>query len=136
MMNYIASLNLCSNSLRFINVDKNPQITTLGLKKCLSMLLDTEQHFPSALDQLLLSTETLLNEENKNIIEKINSVRRSPPLPLFHLSISAMYPEKRIFIEEFNSLRRAPPLYVGDGAYTPLGDTVTGSKIDCMGRND
>ena len=112
MMNYIASLNLCSNSLRFINVDKNPQITTLGLKKCLSMLLDTEQHFPPTLDRLLLSTKTLLNEENKSIIEKINSVRRSPPLTP---SLPAMYPEKK---EELNSIRRAPPpLYIGDGEY-------------------
>ena len=53
------------------------------------MLLE-EEHSRPTLDNLLLSTEFLLNEENKRIIEKINSLR---------------------------SNSNVPPLYVGNGIY-------------------
>ncbi len=59
-----------------IDIDYNPQITTLGLKKCLSMLLT----YPN-LSNLLLSTKSLLNEENKRIIEKVSYIRRNHDLP-------------------------------------------------------
>ncbi len=67
-------------SLMLINIDGNPQITTLGLNKCLSLLLE-EEHSRPTLDYLLLSTESLLNEENKKIIEKINSLRSNSNVP-------------------------------------------------------
>ncbi len=76
-----------------IDIDCNPRITTLGLKKCLSMLLT----YPN-LSNLLLSTKSLLNEENKRIIEKVNYIRRIHDLP---------------------------PLYVGDGLYRRIGDKLT-----------
>ena len=58
-----------------IDIDDNPQITALGLKKCLSMLLEVEHSHPT-LYYLYLSTKSLLNEENKMIIQQINSIRR------------------------------------------------------------
>ncbi len=71
--------NLC-----LIDIDDNPQITILGLKKCLSMLLE-EQHSRPTLYNLFLSTESLLNDENKKIIEKINSIRTKRGFP--HLNV-------------------------------------------------
>ncbi len=75
--------------LREIYIDNNPKITTLGLKKYLSMLLEEEYSHPTLL-YLYLSTESLLNEENERIIENINSIRR-------------------------DRYRGVPPLYVADG---------------------
>ncbi len=74
-------------NLWLINIDLNPKITTLGLKKCLSMLLEIE-HYRPTLDNLLLSQESLLNEENRRIIEKINSIRsnRYSDVPLLRVS--------------------------------------------------
>ncbi len=72
-----------------INIDHNTQITTLGLKKCLSMLLEKEHPHPTFVS-LLLSKESLLNEENMRIIKKINSNRKN---------------------------RGSRPLHVGDGQY-------------------
>ena len=88
--------------LMLINIDGNPKITTLGLKKCLSMLLE-EEHSRPTLDKLHLSTESLLNDENKKIIEKINSIRITrnvPPLCVDygmsrHVEDKLTYPEKK-----------------------------------------
>ncbi len=66
-----------------IDIDNNPHITPLGLKKCLSMLL--EEH--SFLTHLYLSTESLLNKENKEILEKINFIRRNIGFSLLHVGI-------------------------------------------------
>ncbi len=68
-------------------IDNNPKIITLGLKNCLFILLEEEYSHPTL---LYLCTESLLNEENKRIIENINFIRR-------------------------NRYRVVPPLYVDDG---------------------
>ncbi len=91
-------------SLMLINIDGNPQITTLGLNKCLSLLLE-EEHSRPTLDNLLLSTESLLNEENKIIIGKINSLR---------------------------SNSNVPPLYVGNGIYKNIDDKRTNRERENM----
>ncbi len=74
------------------------------MKKCLSVLLE-EEHY---LLQLLLSTESLLDEENKGIIDKINSIRD------------------------------LPSLYVGDGMYEQIGNMMTNSQKEniCWAANN
>ncbi len=71
--------------LAWIDIDNNPQITTLGLKKCLSMLLEEEHSCPLTLCQLSLPTESLLNDENMKIIEKIDFIRTRRDFP--HLNV-------------------------------------------------
>ncbi len=64
-------------------------------------MLLKEEHSRPTLYNLFLSTESLLNEENKRIIENINSLR---------------------------SRNRYSPLYVGDGFYRIIRDRLTSSE--------
>ena len=48
-------------------------------------MLVEEEHSRQTLDNLLLSTKSLLNEENQRIIEKINSLRSNSNVPLYML---------------------------------------------------
>ncbi len=127
-----------TNSLYLMNVDKNP-ITTLGLKKCLSILLEKEQHYPSTLYRLLLSTKTLLKKENKSIIEKINSIRRSLPLSIYFQFL--LSPESPLGEESNSTNQMFPPLYVGDGEYNHMmrnginWAATTKSVLKCLPKN-